>query len=51
MNVHGRSIGGPSILSVKSIRLVLASGEVATASLEQNPEIFYGAIGGYGGWA
>lgn len=50
VNVHGRYVGlGPLILSVRSIRLVLMSGEVADASPGENPEMFYGAIGGYGG--
>ena len=50
VNVHGRYIGhGPLILSVREIKLVLANGEVIDASPTQNQEIFYGAIGGYGG--
>jgi FAD/FMN-containing dehydrogenase len=50
VNVHGRYIGqGPIVKSVKSIRLVLANGEVVTASPTENAELFYGAIGGYGG--
>ena len=50
VNVHGRYVGlGPLILSVRSIKLVLMSGEVTEASPAQNAEIFYGAIGGYGG--
>src|SRR5947199_6832466 len=50
VNAHGRYVGlGPLILSVKSIRLVLADGTQAAASPTANPEIFYGAIGGYGG--
>lgn len=50
VNVHGRYVGlGPLVLSVRSIKLVLMSGEVIEASPSQNPEIFYGAIGGYGG--
>ena len=49
VNAHGRYIGlGPAVLSVKSIRLVLANGDVVTASPDQNQELFYGAIGGYG---
>jgi FAD/FMN-containing dehydrogenase len=49
VNCHGRYIGqGPLVLSVKSIRLVLANGEVVDASPESNSELFYGAIGGYG---
>jgi len=50
VNVHGRYVGlGPLILSVRSIKLVLASGELAEASPAHNAEIFYGAVGGYGG--
>jgi FAD/FMN-containing dehydrogenase len=49
VNCHGRYIGqGPLVLSVKSIRLVLANGDVVDASPESNSELFYGAIGGYG---
>src|SRR6185295_18315776 len=50
VNVHGRYVGlGPLILSVRSISIVLANGELAEASPASNPELFYGAIGGYGG--
>ena len=50
VNVHGRYIGlGPLILSVRSIKLVLADGALVDASPTVNPELFYGAIGGYGG--
>ena len=50
VNVHGRYIGlGPLILSVRSIRLVMADGSIVDASPESNAEVFYGAIGGYGG--
>jgi hypothetical protein len=50
VNVHGRYIGlGPIILSVKSIRIVLADGRIVEASPKENSDIFYGAIGGYGG--
>jgi FAD/FMN-containing dehydrogenase len=49
VNAHGRYVGlGPIILSVKSIRLVLADGSLVTASPTENPDLFYGAIGGYG---
>jgi FAD/FMN-containing dehydrogenase len=48
VNVHGRYVGsGPLILSVLSIRLVMASGELMEASREYNSELFYAAIGGY----
>jgi FAD/FMN-containing dehydrogenase/SAM-dependent methyltransferase len=50
VNVHGRYIGlGPLILSVRSIRIVLADGSVVDASPWVRPDLFYGAIGGYGG--
>lgn len=50
VNVHGRYIGlGPLILAVRAIKVVLASGELIDASPTQNREVFYGAIGGYGG--
>ena len=50
VNVHGRYVGlGPLILSVREISLVLASGELVKASPNENSELFYGAIGGYGG--
>jgi FAD/FMN-containing dehydrogenase len=50
VNVHGRYIGlGPLVLSVRSIKLVLADGSLVAASPTQRPELFYGAIGGYGG--
>ncbi len=49
VNVHGRYLGlGPVIYTVKSIKLVLADGQVVTASPQENIELFYGAIGGYG---
>jgi FAD/FMN-containing dehydrogenase len=50
VNVHGRYMGqGPLILATCSILVVLASGESVEASPTVNSEIFYGAIGGYGG--
>jgi FAD/FMN-containing dehydrogenase/uncharacterized membrane protein YhaH (DUF805 family) len=50
VNCHGRYIGqGPVILSVRSLLVVLANGESVAASPTQNRELFYGAIGGYGG--
>lgn len=50
VNVHGRYIGrGPLVLSVRAISIVLASGECVEASPEHNSEVFFGAIGGYGG--
>lgn len=50
VNVHGRYIGeGPIILSVENIKIVLADGSVVLASPHKNQDIFYAAIGGYGG--
>lgn len=49
VNAHGRYIGqGPLVRSVRSITLVLADGSVVIASPTERPELFYGAIGGYG---
>ena len=50
VNVHGRYVGlGPLILSVRSVSVVLADGELVEASPTDNTELFYGVIGGYGG--
>ena len=50
VNVHGRYIGhGPLISSIKSFSIVLADGSVKQASPTLNPELYYSAIGGYGG--
>ncbi len=50
VNAHGRYVGqGPIILSVKRIKVVLANGDVVEASPFENSNLFYGAIGGYGG--
>jgi FAD/FMN-containing dehydrogenase/SAM-dependent methyltransferase len=49
VNCHGRYMGlGPVILSVRAIKLVLADATVVDASREQNSELFFAAIGGYG---
>jgi FAD/FMN-containing dehydrogenase len=49
VNAHGRYVGqGSLIASVRSIRMVLSDGSVATASRTENSDLFYGAIGGYG---
>jgi FAD/FMN-containing dehydrogenase/SAM-dependent methyltransferase len=49
VNVHGRYIGlGPLVLSVRSLRMVLISGEIIEASPNENRELFYAAIGGFG---
>lgn len=50
VNAHGRYIGqGPLINSVVQIKIVLANGDLVIASPTINRDIFYGAIGGYGG--
>jgi FAD/FMN-containing dehydrogenase len=50
VNAHGRYVGlGPIILSVRSLKVVLADGSVAEVSPTQNADIFNGVIGGYGG--
>ncbi|HKP16080.1 MAG TPA: FAD-binding oxidoreductase [Gemmatimonadaceae bacterium] len=49
VNAHGRYIGqGPLVRSVRDVTLVLADGSVVTASPTVRPELFYGAVGGYG---
>jgi len=50
VNVHGRYIGqGPLALSIRSFKIVLADGSVVEASQTEHPDVFFGAIGGYGG--
>lgn len=50
VNVHGRYIGeGPLVRSIESIKIVLADGHEVSASKTENSEIFFAAIGGYGG--
>lgn len=50
VNCHGRYVdAGPVVLSVKAIRVVLADGSVVEATPTRNSDLFYGAIGGYGG--
>lgn len=50
VNVHGRYVGeGPVVKSVEKIKLILANGELKSASPSENAELFYAAIGGYGG--
>jgi FAD/FMN-containing dehydrogenase len=49
VNAHGRYIGqGPLVRSVRAVTIVLADGRVVAASPREHPELFYGAIGGYG---
>ncbi len=48
VNVHGRYIGlGPLILSVKSLDIILATGELVHTSKEIKPELFFACIGCY----
>jgi FAD/FMN-containing dehydrogenase len=50
VNAHGRYVGnGPVITTVKSIKVVMADGSSVEASPTRNRDIFFGAIGGYGG--
>lgn len=50
VNCHGRYVNaGPIIFSVQGIRMVLADGTVVAASPTDHSDIFYAAIGGYGG--
>ncbi|MDC7683381.1 FAD-binding oxidoreductase [Asticcacaulis sp. BYS171W] len=50
VNAHGRYVGeGPIVRSVESFKIVLADGSVKTASRDENSDLFFGAIGGYGG--
>jgi FAD/FMN-containing dehydrogenase len=50
VNAHGRYIGhGPIVSSVISIQIVLADGSIVTANREENRDLFFAAIGGYGG--
>lgn len=50
VNAHGRYVGkGPLISSIKQFSLIKANGEKLIASRKKNSDIFYGAIGGYGG--
>ncbi|USQ15375.1 FAD-binding oxidoreductase (plasmid) [Legionella lytica] len=50
VNAHGRYVNeGAIIKSVKSIKIVLANGQIVNASRDENSELFFGAIGGYAG--
>jgi FAD/FMN-containing dehydrogenase len=49
VNAHGRYVNkGPVVHSVQSIEVVLADGSLVRASRDERPELFFGAIGGYG---
>lgn len=48
VNCHGRYLGlGPVILSVKSLDVILANGELIHTSPSEKPEIFYSSVGCY----
>ena len=48
VNAHGRYMGlGPLVLSVKSLDIILPDGRISNASPTLNPDLFYGAVGGY----
>lgn len=48
VNVHGRYIGlGPLILSVKSLEILLPTGEIVRVSEAERSELFFGCIGCY----
>lgn len=50
VNAHGRYMGqGSLIFSIRKFTLMRADGGLIEASPTHNAEIFYGAIGGYGG--
>jgi len=48
VNCHGRYIGlGPLILSVRSLDVILADGELVHTSPTQQPELFFACVGCY----
>lgn len=50
VNCHGRYVGhGPVSRSVRALQLVLPSGEIVETSRQAQSDLFYAAIGGYGG--
>ncbi len=50
VNAHGRYVGqGALVHSILALRLMLADGQILELSPQQQPEIFYAVIGGYGG--
>ena len=52
VNCHGRYVGhGPIVSSVRALQLVMADGEILETTSNRNSELFYAAIGGYGGLA
>lgn len=52
VNCHGRYIGyGPIVSSVKSMKIMLASGDTMNVSRTENFDVFKAVVGGYGGVA
>ena len=50
VNCHGRYIGhGPIVSSVVELQLITANGELIICNREENSDLFFAAIGGYGG--
>lgn len=50
VNSHGRYVNeGPLVHSVRSLVLVTADGTRISADRDQNRDVFFGAVGGYGG--
>jgi FAD/FMN-containing dehydrogenase len=49
VNAHGIAHNpGPIASTVRNFRIMLSNGEIKTASLTENPELFRSALGGYG---
>lgn len=49
VNAHGWAVPfGPMGSTVRSVRMVLASGDLVTCSSDENRDLFYMAMGGYG---
>lgn len=50
VNSHGRYVNeGPLVHSVRSLELVTVDGQRIRASRDENADVFFGAVGGYGG--
>lgn len=50
VNCHGRYVGhGPISNSIRALQIVLPDGEIVETSQGENSDLFYAAIGGYGG--
>lgn len=48
VNVHGRDLAGQMIHSIIGVTVLLADGSLVKASREDNADLFYAVIGGYG---